>query len=132
MSYKNLVSVFNEHLVEFFDDVQSLYPDNIDILTGKNSILAFKKINPALIIKIWATYIGEVYATQIENNDISFFISKDYSSDLVYATNADKIMEIINRLREPIGSMNTTDQMKTMKYIKNLSKLSMTYVQQNN
>lgn len=132
MSYKNLVSVFNEHLVEFFDDVQSIYPDNIDILTGKNSILAFKKINPALIIKIWATYIGDVYATQIENNDISFFISKDYSSDLVYATNADKIMEIINRLREPIGNMNTTDQMKTMKYIKNLSKLSMTYVQQNN
>lgn len=132
MSYKNLVSVFNEHLVEFFDDVQSLYPDNVDILTGKNSILAFKKINPALIIKIWATYIGEVYATQIENNDISFFISKDYSTDLVYATNADKIMEIINRLREPIGNMNTTDQMKTMKYIKNLSKLSITYVQQNN
>ena len=132
MSYKNLVSVFNEHLVEFFDDVQSLYPDNADILTGKNSILAFKKINPALIIKIWATYIGDVYATQIENNDISFFISKDYSTDLVYATNADKIMEIINRLREPIGNMNTTDQMKTMKYIKNLSKLSITYVQQNN
>jgi hypothetical protein len=132
MSYKNLVSVFNEHLVEFFDDVQSLYPDNVDILTGKNSILAFKKINPALIIKIWATYIGDVYATQIENNDISFFISKDYSTDLVYATNADKIMEIINRLREPIGNMNTTDQMKTMKYIKNLSKLSITYVQQNN
>lgn len=131
MSHKNLVTVFNEHLVEFFDDVQSIYPDNVDILTGKNSILAFKKVNPALIIKIWASYIASVYATQIENNDVSFFISKDYSSDLVYTNNSEQIMEIINRLREPIRNMNPEDQIKTMKYIKNLSKLSTTYVQMN-
>ena len=125
MSQKNLVSIFNEHLVEFFDDVQSIFPDNLDILTSKNSILAFKKINPALIIRIWATYIASVYETQIENNDISFFIDKDYSVDLTYAGNTDKIMETINRLREPISKMDKEDQIKTMKYLKNLSKLSM-------
>ena len=125
MSQKNLVSIFNEHLVEFFDDVQSIFPDNLDILTSKNSILAFKKINPALIIRIWATYIASVYETQIANNDISFFIDKDYSVDLTYAGNTDKIMETINRLREPISKMNKEDQIKTMKYLKNLSKLSM-------
>lgn len=127
---KNLVSIFNEHLVEFFDDVQSIFPENLDILTGKNSILAFKKINPALIIRIWATYIASVYAVQIENNDVSFFIDKDYSTDLAYATNAEKIMETINRLREPISQMNQSDQLKTMKYIKNLSKLSMMHIKQ--
>lgn len=127
---KNLVSIFNEHLVEFFDDVQSIFPENLDILTGKNSILAFKKINPALIIRIWATYIASVYSVQIENNDISFFIDKDYSTDLTYATNAEKIMETINRLREPISQMNQSDQLKTMKYIKNLSKLSMMHIKQ--
>lgn len=125
MSQKNLVSIFNEHLVEFFDDVQSIFPDNLDILTSKNSILAFKKINPALIIRIWATYIASVYETQIANNDISFFIDKDYSVDLTYAGNTDKIMETINRLREPISKMDKEDQIKTMKYLKNLSKLSM-------
>ena len=102
----------------------------MDILTGKNSILAFKKINPALIIRIWATYIASVYSVQIENNDISFFIDKDYSTDLTYTTNADKIMETINRLRDPISKMNPEDQIKTMKYIKNLSKLSMLHVNQ--
>jgi hypothetical protein len=130
MAHKNLVSIFNEHLVEFFDDVQSIFPENVDILTGKNSILAFKKINPALIIRIWATYIASVYSVQIENNDISFFIDKDYSTDLTYTTNADKIMETINRLRDPISKMNPEDQIKTMKYIKNLSKLSMLHVNQ--
>ena len=130
MAHKNVVSIFNEHLVEFFDDVQSIFPENVDILTGKNSILAFKKINPALIIRIWATYIASVYSVQIENNDISFFIDKDYSTDLTYTTNADKIMETINRLRDPISKMNPEDQIKTMKYIKNLSKLSMLHVNQ--
>ena len=128
MSQKNLVSIFNEHLVEFFDDVQSIFPDNLDILTSKNSILAFKKINPALIIRIWATYIASVYETQIANNDISFFINKDYSVDLTYAGNTDKIMETINRLREPISKMGKEDQIKTMKYLKNLSKLSMLHI----
>ena len=131
MAHKNLVSIFNEHLVEFFDDVQRIFPDNVDVLTGKNSILTFKKINPALIIRIWATYIGSVYATQIENNDISFFVGKDYREDLVYASNAEKTMEIINRLRDPVSKMNADEQTKTMKYIKNLSKLSMLHVNNN-
>jgi hypothetical protein len=130
MSNKNLISIFNEHLVEFFDDVQTIFPDNVDVLTGKNSILAFRKINPALIIRIWATYIASVYSVQIENNDISFFISKDYSNDLTYTNNAEKIMETINRLREPISRMNPDDQVKTMKYIKNLSKLSIMHINQ--
>lgn len=127
----SLVSAFNSHLVDFFEDIQSIFPDNVDILTGKNSILAFKKVNPALIIRIWATYIASVYSEQIENNDISFFIGKDYKDDLVYTSNAENIMAIINRIREPISRMNPQDQIKTMKYIKNLSKLSMMYVSQN-
>jgi hypothetical protein len=127
----SLVSAFNSHLVDFFEDIQSIFPDNVDILTGKNSILAFKKVNPALIIRIWATYIASVYADQIEKNDISFFIGKDYKDDLIYTPNAENIMEVINRVREPISQMNPQDQVKTMKYIKNLSKLSMMYVSQN-
>jgi hypothetical protein len=127
----SLVSAFNSHLVDFFEDIQTIFPDNVDILTGKNSILAFKKVNPALIIRIWATYIASVYAEQIENNDLSFFIGKDYKDDLVYTSNAENIMAIINRIREPISRMNPDDQVKTMKYIKNLSKLSIMYVSQN-
>ena len=129
MSNKNLVSIFNTHLVEFFEDIQLIFPDNVDILTSKNSILAFKRINPALIIRIWATYIASVYQPQIENNDLSFFIGKDYSEDLIYASNTEKIMETINRLREPIRQMNPSDQMKTMKYLKNLSRLSLLHIQ---
>lgn len=126
----SIVSGFNSHLVDFFEDIQTIFPDNVDILTGKNSILAFKKVNPALIIRIWATYIASVYAEQIEKDDLSFFIGKDYKDDLIYTGNTENIMAIINRIREPISQMKPQDQVKTMKYIKNLSKLSMMYVQQ--
>ena len=64
---------------------------------------------------------------QIERGDITFFIYKDYSQDLVYANNPDKIIESIDRLRMPIKAMNAEEQAKTMKYIQNLTKLSSIY-----
>jgi hypothetical protein len=123
----NIVSTFNDHLIEFFQDVSNIFPENTDIRTGKNSILTIKKMNPSIIIKIWKKYIANIYQTQIEAGDISFFIGKDYSNDLINSTNSDSILETINRLRDPIRLMNDSDQIKTMKYIKNLTKLSLMY-----
>ena len=56
--------------------------------------------------------------------NISFFIDKDYGSDISTAQNSDKIMESINRLREPIRNMGEENQAVVMKYIQNLTKLS--------
>jgi hypothetical protein len=51
-------------------------------------------------------------------------LEKDYSSDIAESNNSDKIMESINRLREPIRNMGPDNQEKVMKYIQNLTKLS--------
>jgi hypothetical protein len=123
----SIVSIFNEHFMEFIEDIYSIFPYNTDILTAKNSFIAIKKMNPAIIVKIWVKYIANVYQEQINNDDISFFISKDYSADLVNSSNSDKIMESINRLRDPVSKMNADEQTKTMKYIKNLTKISLMY-----
>lgn len=121
----NLVTVFNDHFSEFVDDVQSVFPDDIDILTAKNALIAIRKANPKLIVKIWFKYVYSPYKEQIESGNVDFFISKDYSNDLSNNHNADKIMESINRLRKPIKDMSPENQAKTMKYIQNLSKLSL-------
>jgi hypothetical protein len=123
----NLLSAFNDHFVEFVTDVQSVFPEDHDILVAKNSLLAIRKANPKMIVKIWNTYIVGKYRSEIEKGDISFFIDKDYSQDLVYANNSDKIIESIDRLRMPIKAMNTKEQAKTMKYIQNLTKLASMY-----
>jgi hypothetical protein len=120
----NLLTAFNDHFMEFINDVQGVFPEDVDILAAKNALIAIRKANPKMIVKIWKMYIGDKYKTQIECGDISFFIEKDYSTDISSAQNSDKIMESINRLREPIKNMGPENQAKVMKYIQNLTKLS--------
>ena len=124
---ESLLSLFNNHLIEFFNDVLNIFPENTDILTSKNSIMAVKKMNPSIVIKIWKKYIALPYQKQIEANDVTFFIGKDYANDLVNSQNPDATLDMINRLRDPVSKMNPSDQDKTMKYIKNLTKMSMMY-----
>ena len=121
----SVLTAFNDHFFEFLNDIQSVFPDNVDVLTVKNSLIAVRKANPKLIVKIWNSTIVAKYRKEIEAGDISFFIDKDYMDDLSSSTNPDKIIEGINRLREPVRQMNKTDQEKTMKYIQNLTKLAM-------
>jgi hypothetical protein len=120
----NILSAFNDHFVEFVTDIQNVFPDDVDLLTAKNSLLTIRKLNPKMIVKIWNTYIVNKYSKEIQEGNIDFFINKDYSQDLSSTQNSDKIMESINRLREPVKQMNLEDQAKTMKYIQNLSKLA--------
>jgi hypothetical protein len=124
---QNVLSIFNDHFVEFISDVQSVFPENVDVLTAKNSLVMIRKANPKMIIKIWKTNIVDKYRSQIEKGDISFFIEKDYSSDLSKAEYSDKIMEGIDRLRKPIKDMAPENRDKTMKYIQNLTKLCILY-----
>ena len=121
----NFVTIFNDHFNEFVNDIQSVFPDDTDILTAKNALLAIRKANPKLIVRIWLKYVYNPYKEQIEAGNITFFLVKDYANDLAINDNSDKIMESINRLRSPIKNMSLENQAKTMKYIQNLSKLAM-------
>ena len=120
----NILSAFNDHFIEFVNDVQHVFPDDQDVLVAKNSLIAIRKANPKMIVKIWNVFIVDKYKPQIERGEIGFFIDKDYSTDLENAQNANHIIEAINRLREPIRMMTPQEQAKTMKYIQNLTKLS--------
>jgi hypothetical protein len=127
MSQLGLLKAFNDHFGEFVDDVQRVFPDDTDILTAKNSILLVRKANPKILVRIWNLYIVSKYRQQIELGNIDFFINKDYSQDLTEMEHSAKIMESIDRLRNPIKMMTPEDQMKSMKYIQNLSKLATMY-----
>lgn len=122
----NYLTIFNNHFNEFFDDIHNVFPDDPDILTAKNSLSAIRKANPKLLIGIWLSYIYFKYKEQIDAGDINFFLEKDYSEDLTNMSSK-KVMEAIDRLREPVKAMNLEDQQKVMKYIQNLSKLAMMY-----
>jgi hypothetical protein len=123
----NILTAFNDHFMEFLTDVQSVFPDDPDILSAKNSLLAIRKANPRMIVKIWNNFIVGKYRQEIEDGNIDFFVNKDYSEDVANVDGSGKIMDSINRLREPIRNMSAENQEKTMKYIQNLTKLAFMY-----
>ncbi len=123
----NLLTAFNDHFIEFVSDIQSIFPQDTDILTAKNSLVLIRKANPKMIIKIWNTYVVGKYKSEIDAGNLDFFLTKDYSSDIQNTDNQGKIMECIDRLRNPIKQMGQENQAKTMKYIQNLTKLAAIY-----
>ena len=84
----NLVTIFNDHFVEFLTDVHNVFPNDTDILTAKNSLVAIRKANPKLIVRIWLKYVANPYQDRILAGDTEFFIEKDYSNDLTMSTTA--------------------------------------------
>ena len=101
-----------------------VFPNNVKIMSAKNSLSTIRRANPKMLIKIWINYVATPYKTQIERGDISFFLEKDYTLDLSGYAQSDNIMEYIHMLREPIQNMGQENQAKAMKYIQNLSKIS--------
>jgi hypothetical protein len=69
----NILTAFNDHFVEFVSDVHSVFPDDTDVLAAKNALLAIRKANPKLIIKIWNVYIVGKYKSEIESGNLGFF-----------------------------------------------------------
>jgi hypothetical protein len=120
----NIILAFNDHFFEFINDIQLVFPEDVDILTAKNALISIRKINPKMIVKIWNTFIVSKYKSEIISGNLDFFINKDYSTDIVDAQNSDKIIESINRLRGPIKNMEPENQAKVMIYIQNLTKLA--------
>lgn len=123
----SILTAFNNHLLEFLEDVSSIFPEDRDIKKAKTALEMLKKANPRAIILIWKSHITEKYGDTIDSGDISFFINKDYSFDIEGAQSSSKILDAINRLREPVKNMGIENQKKTMKYIQNLTKLSRMY-----
>ena len=118
---------FNNHLIEFFDDLLIIFPNEKDISTGKKSCQTIIKMNITSILKMWYNY-SSPYNEQIENGDISFFLEKDYSSDIENTYSKTNIEDIIKRLRQPIKLLENSNKDKSMKYIQNLTKLAKAYM----
>jgi hypothetical protein len=123
MDNRQIMKAFNDHFVEFLDDIQRVFPDDADIATVKNSLIAMRKANPRLIMATFKKSVSGTYHDQIEKGDLEFFINKDYGNDLGEGGVSNSVLEKIDLLREPVRNMDESDQKKAIKYIQNLTKL---------
>ena len=120
----SILTAFNDHFFEFINDIQEIFPDDHDLLVSKNALIVVRKANPKMIVKIWNAYVVGKYRSEIEAGNLDFFINKDYSSDFINTNNSDKIIESIDRFRQPIKNMSEQNKVKSIKYIQNLTKLA--------
>jgi hypothetical protein len=127
MSASVVLSTFNDHFMEFVNDVVNVFPENIDVLSAQNAFIMIRKANPKLLIKIWSTHIVSRYKDVIEAGDLGFFVEKDYLEDFSKNKNSKIIIDAIDRIRNPVKLMSIEDQTKTMKYVQNLTKLAQLY-----
>ena len=126
-SQKTFLTAFNNQFTEFLDAVYSIFPDSTQVAYTRNSLTMLRKVNPKLILSTWYQCIAIQYKDEINRGDASFFIEKNYQSDLSNYESGDKILKSIETLRDSIREMTTDDQATAMKYIQNLSKLSIMY-----
>lgn len=124
----NILKTFNNQFFAFLDDIRRVFPDNVDIATGKKSFEMLRLANASLIIKSWYSYVYSQYKESIDNGDVDYFVNKDYQSDLQTVANNGEVLRIIDSLREPIKSMDEANKAHTVKYLQILSKLSEAYM----
>lgn len=123
----NILAAFNNHFAEFVDDILTIFPDNRDIMTAKNSLGLLRKTNPKIIIMFWKTYIVAKYRVEIETGDCDFFLNKDYSLDIASNSGSSEILSAIERFRTPLKELSVDNLQKCVQYIQNLTKLSLLY-----
>ena len=123
----DIQKAFNNHFIEFIDDVANYFKDRVEIQTTANALRLMRKTNPRLIMNVWHTSVAQVYEKQIELGDINFFITKEYNNDLAGMESNTEVLKGIDRIRQPIKQMPEEDQKKAMKYIQNLTKLCNLY-----
>lgn len=128
MDKATILKAFNNQFEEFLEDVEVLFPDNTDIKTSKTGLLMLRKANPKKIVSVWYRYICLKYEDEIENENLDYFLTKDYSSDLKMDEGAsNKVMEGIDKIREPLRQLDQDNRKKTLQYLKNMNQLSKMY-----
>ena len=123
----SILKAFNNHLIEFIDDLIVIFPEDLDIRTSKTFIQGIIKVNPKMISKYYYDNIALRYKNEIEKGDISFFINKDYNEDLGEDWKTNKIHLTMDRWRNILKNTKIENKNKAMKYFQNLSKLSEIY-----
>ena len=120
----SVLKAFNNHLLEFIEDVIRIFPNNLDIKTGKTFIEGVKRVNPKKIITYWRDNILALYEKEILEEDITFFVNKDYRNDIGTESQTLKVLEDIRVL---VRGTTKENKEKAMKYLQNLTKLCNIY-----
>ena len=123
---KTLKELFRNQLLEFMDDILLIFPNNLDLKTGKTFIVGLTKVSKRKLIGIWKTSVVDVYEEAIMSGNKEYFINKDYKEDLGEG-GTDRMMNVIEDVRLLIRNTSEENKDKAIKYLQNLTKICKLY-----
>jgi hypothetical protein len=87
-------------------------------------------VNPALLIKTWYESVTIPYSKEIDGGDFRFFLSKNYQDDIGNSDdyNSENVLGAIQLIKTKAQQMSKENTEKIIKYIQNLTKLSIMYI----
>ena len=121
----NLSKVFNEHLLEFLDEIITILPENYDIKTAKSFVTGLKRVNPKKIIESWYQYVTIPYKDIIDERDFAFFENKNYNNEV-----SSDLIKAVDNIKKSVKFLDEENKKKAMKYVQNLTKLSILFKRQ--
>ena len=123
MDKSDILSAFNNHFSDYLDDIERIFPEDMDIKTAINYLKSIRKMNPKIIIRIWKLYICDPYREPITNGDINFFMTKDFNDDVKYLESQKEILDKIEYIKNITKQMGEDNLKKNLQYIQNLLKI---------
>jgi hypothetical protein len=110
-----MLGMFNNRLVDFFEDLAATFPEERDIKMGLEAIKGAKKINPRLVLDMFVEYIKKPLET--------FILAEDEEKIISYARQI--ISEKFNEISPAImifdkywGSMSEQNQRAVWNHLK--------------
>ena len=129
----SLIKVFNEHLLELYNELIILYPRNNELKTGRTIVETLKKFNPKKLLESWNMLIVKPYEKYVLDEDLGFFLNHTFEKELEWGewgkTSNEKWMAEIKNL---VQNMDEANLKKTIKYFKNLTKICNLYYGKSN
>jgi hypothetical protein len=127
-----ILKSYLNHLMEFVDEVIKLYPNNINLKTGKTFLNMLRRANPKKIMVCWRDSVYKLYDNEIREDNYDFFEKKDYTADLLrngWGEQIESILKIIDEIKSEIKDESEENKKKALKYMINLNKLCKIYFQ---
>lgn len=127
-----ILKSYLNHLMEFVDEVIKLYPNNINLKTGKTFLTMLRRANPKKVIVCWNDSVFKLYDNEIREDNYDFFEKKDYTADLLrngWGEQIESILKIIDEIKSEIKEESEENKKKALKYMINLNKLCKIYFQ---
>lgn len=68
----SLLNAFTTHLVMFFDELCSTFPEERDIKMATEAIKGAKKINPRLVLDLFVEHVYKELSVAVSKRDINY------------------------------------------------------------